>query len=416
MTEDVNWIQSDGPIVEMTIDHERAIGRIVLDTGHSIEFPIDPPPAGESAVNRASYLPHAGILRMLLTNGAEVSAELDLLDTATARRGRPVIYLDQGHWSTLANVSYNPKRVSKRDIKPAIRLLELANQKEIILPISSAHMIETGATYATKRQNLASTMLEASHGWIMRDPLDVRQSELVSTFLKRYRKVEPNPASIFTLDHSLLYARDATRGHRYSPRGKSPAIVRALTQKLVEVLSTYDTLADPRRIDGESDSSKWAEHHRNLAQEMARNKERPEKRRTLGILAATIDVQREIAFAATTAGVSTDQLKEWYELYREHDLTQMPFLGLYADSVAFRLANAQRKWSGNDLIDGLFLCCATAYADAVAGERGATEYIKRSWGWRSDAAPIFATLPELLPYIEENLLPATGKPENVEQD
>jgi hypothetical protein len=53
---------------------------------------------------------------------AEVSSPL----TGDPTKGRPIVYLDQGHWSTVAQVIVNPDLVRKKsEIEPALEFRSL---------------------------------------------------------------------------------------------------------------------------------------------------------------------------------------------------------------------------------------------------------------------------------------------------
>jgi hypothetical protein len=43
-----------------------------------------------------------------------------------------------------------------------------------------------------------------------------------------------------------------------------------------------------------------------------------------------------------------------------------------------RLRNADQTWEANDLVDIMFLCCASGYADVVVGERRAIGYLRQA--------------------------------------
>jgi hypothetical protein len=77
---------------------------------------------------------------------------------------RPVVYLDQRHWITLAQRLHSPDEVAERDREPAERLIELARSKLIALPLSSANLWEIAPT-GPHRRDVALTMVELSRGW-----------------------------------------------------------------------------------------------------------------------------------------------------------------------------------------------------------------------------------------------------------
>lgn len=70
----------------------------------------------------------------------------------------------------------------------------------------------------------------------------------------------------------------------------------------------------------------------------------------------------------------------------------MPFLRLFADALSVRLLNRAR-WEPNDLIDMLYLACAAAYADGVAAERAASNYLNTAWQDRPKPCPSSADSP-----------------------
>jgi hypothetical protein len=59
-------------------------------------------------------------------------------------KGRPAVYLDQNHWSKLAWATVDPSKVANRDeLAAAMRIIELAVDAGIVLPLSSSHITET---------------------------------------------------------------------------------------------------------------------------------------------------------------------------------------------------------------------------------------------------------------------------------
>jgi hypothetical protein len=79
----------------------------------------------------------------------------------------------------------------------------------------------------------------------------------------------------------------------------------------------------------------------------------------------------------------------------------MPFLRLYADALGARLLNPTTRWVPNDLIDMLYLACAAAYADGVAAERAAAQYLSTAWQGRPAACPVAPTLGGLVSHLTD---------------
>ena len=55
----------------------------------------------------------------------------------------------------------------------------------------------------------------------------------------------------------------------------------------------------------------------------------------------------------------------------------------------------------NDLIDMLYLACAAAYADGVAAERAAAQYLSTAWQGRPAACPVARTLGRLVSHLTD---------------
>lgn len=85
-------------------------------------------------------------------------------------KGRPSVYLDQNHWSTIAKTVVSPESVPEADRAAARRILKLGNDGGIRLPLSSATMQETAALFGDKRYQIGITIASLSGGWQLRDP------------------------------------------------------------------------------------------------------------------------------------------------------------------------------------------------------------------------------------------------------
>ena len=86
-------------------------------------------------------------LTMRLRGGETLVVELggDGEDDVPAP-GRPVVYLDQRHWITLAQRLHNPEAIARDDRQPAEHLIELSRSKALVLPLSSANLWEIAPT------------------------------------------------------------------------------------------------------------------------------------------------------------------------------------------------------------------------------------------------------------------------------
>ncbi|WP_435209421.1 hypothetical protein [Micromonospora sp. bgisy143] len=108
-------------------------------------------------------------------------------------KGRPAVYLDQNHWSKLAWAMVDPSKIASRDeFAAAMRIIELATDAGIVLPLSSAHFTETYPLYGDRRYNLGLAMAHTAGGWELRSPMKVWDNE-VAVMLATHKDV-PLPA------------------------------------------------------------------------------------------------------------------------------------------------------------------------------------------------------------------------------
>ena len=145
-----------------------------------------------SAIVAMTWVPRANAMVFETDRGDNVAAELPTVDDLAPLNGRPVVYLDQNQWSTLANVVHAPERVPVAEAEAAHTLIDMALASKVVLPLSAGHMSETCKwTNRDRRYALALTILKLSRGWQMRDPLELRRSEVRGALLARYRDEHP---------------------------------------------------------------------------------------------------------------------------------------------------------------------------------------------------------------------------------
>lgn len=361
----------------------------------------------EITVRRSVYFLDSNKLVLEFTHGKPAIIEMHDIGRIQKVTSKPVLYLDQCHWSTIAKAIFEPSRISQEDKEAAGVIVRLALRNEIILPISSGHLVETTSLYNTTRQNLAATMIRLSRGWQMRHPLNVRQQELLAVLTDRYGAGYPSDYKVFTLEP------DAIKAIKYDPtkppkRTKAASEIAMLIESLSSIIGTCDTLMDPERIDTEL-TTRWSDRYASVSQDLKNLGFTRARRRDVALGLAVVDVNEEIARASAAINMETMQLEEWITTHLIGDLKKMPFLGLYADVLDFRLSNFNTKWNPNDLIDMLYLTCAAAYADLVVAERGATNYLMQAWRQRPGRAPVVKSLPESLNNIKQIISTRNGQ-------
>ncbi|MFI1536522.1 hypothetical protein [Streptomyces anandii] len=346
----------------------------------------------DSALREVSYDFSSGVIRLESVRGDrfEVAPE----EAASKSIRPPVVYLDQCHWSTLSNSIFDRARIrNEKDLEAAERLIEWAEAGRVIIPVSSAHALETSALFDERRQNLASTILRISRGWQMRSPIAVRTHEMSEALSKAYTASVVLPE----LDVFSLAAGAMDTKERVTETSDLPPDLSKLTNRLTAFASIYDVLMNPERVP--STVPGWHEHFNRVSMDPEFQARSPKQKAIDGRALAISDVVSEGVAAAHRLGIPMEEHLA-VELYER--IESMPSLRVYGDAIGHRLA-IRAKWEPNDLIDMLYLGCAAAYADVVVAERVATNYLQRSWRGGHQECPVVAKLPDAVEKVSHLL-------------
>jgi hypothetical protein len=291
------------------------------------------------------------------------------------RARRPAVYLDQNHWSTMAAARHGHRPVRPQEKQAALRLAELAESGQILLPVSAAHLVETTPMHGAPRVALAGTVLALGRGWHMRNPLHVRVEEMLRAV---QGAAVPLAAEVF--------APGADRFFASLPGGQvTQSPVTALEQLLgamPAVLGLYEAVIDEQAIHDEGGVAQmaaagWARNFAELAAELRERNEPAEMVRRAAYANLLIDIKDDILRVALAAGVPPEAVIN--RLTGGDDpVASLPFLSQMRQMLFARLRNAGQGWEANDLVDIMFLCCAAAYADVVVGERRAVGYLRQA--------------------------------------
>jgi hypothetical protein len=307
-------------------------------------------------------------------------------------RTRPVVYLDQNHWSTLAAATWRPSaRVAEREKVAASRIVELARDRAILLPFSSGHAVETGPLYGERRLQHASMVLELSGGWQMRNPIAIRARELQQDLAGE----DPRAPGVFTLEPNVLFASQG-------PRPPSGGPIEETLKRLSWLTAVYETFLDeeePDMNDARAKADRWAAVHKTVASSMAGLRSQEERRHMAREFLLT-DLRIEIATAATVRGVSPARTATWHAERLNVGLGSLPYVGRWEKVLFHRLSNTGERWVASDLLDLNFLSAAAAYADVVVGERQTSEYLSRAQRAAMPGAIVCSKLHDALPSIE----------------
>ncbi|MDQ0811186.1 hypothetical protein QFZ63_002900 [Streptomyces sp. B3I7] len=346
----------------------------------------------DSLLREVSYDFSSGVIRLESIRGDRF--EVDPEGAASKPVRPPVVYLDQCHWSTLSNSVFDRTRVrNEKDFEAAERLIEWAEAGRVIIPVSSAHALETSALFNERRQNLASIILKISRGWQMRSPIAVRIHEMSEALSKAYTDSAPlSGLDVFSLAAGAMDTKERATLPSDLPPGLSK-----LTNRVTAFASIYDVLMNPERVP--SPVPGWHEHFNRVSMDPEFQARSPKQKAIDGRALAINDVISEGVATAHRLGISVEGSLA-VELYERID--SMPSLRVYGDAIGHRLA-IRAKWEPNDLIDMLYLGCAAAYADVVVAERAATNYLQRSWRGERQECPVVAKLPDAVEKVSHLL-------------
>ena len=139
----------------------------------------------------------------------------------------------------------------------------------------------------------------------------------------------------------------------------------------------------------------WAAQFQGFASFLAQDPTGPELKRRRTHLKFIDDLGRELAEGAHQAGVSPDEMSDWTIHHSEHDLRDMPALGLYREVIHEKLCNPRLVWEQNDLTDMMYLTVAAGYCDYVVGERSHISHLRnglRRMGRKSAVHPNLCSL------------------------
>jgi hypothetical protein len=303
---------------------------------------------------------------------------------------RPVVYLDQLHWISLAQQRHAPQKLNEATASAATELIQLAEAQRILLPLSAGHLTEMAHLEGRWREHLGLTLMALSRGWQMRNPVAVRKAE----FLRAMRG-ESSRTPVFTLQPDALFAasKPSERATDLTPPFDD------LLPRLTWASALYAAVLDDEAIDmreGHEAAERWAAGFPSLAHHMRQHQTSAEHARINARARLIADLGDETAMAARRAGLSPEQYSQWLLDELPHHLRDMPYVGRLYEVLYQRLRNADDKWERNDLIDMNFLCCAAGYADIVVGEKQTSEYLRRAESRSAPGAVICRTLPEAI--------------------
>lgn len=327
--------------------------------------------------------------------------ELGTVKDPSPIRDRPVVYLDQNQWSTLSKSLFAPQRVSDAERLAAVRLLKMAEAGDIILPLSSAHLSETGAwSNDAGRSELARTILAGSRGWQMRDVLEVRAEEFRHCLAALTGTDVAPPAPVITLepyaalDPSVRGENDGLSLPADLPEAWKFGYLSTLSNT-VYVACLLDREPTPR-----GSLAGWLSRVQEFSSWLDGERQRSKSdRRKAARLFAAADATKEIAAAAAEIGATPTQATEWFAGAWDQMSLGAPGITLFRSVMVDKML-AGARWEENDLTDLMYLCTAAAYADHVVGERRTIGLLRQSVRRIDTAVQLHAKLATLVQSLD----------------
>ena len=373
-------------VLRLELDTVSGRARVEFADGRTVSEAVTRPvPPGSTALSTLSYCLAQRALTVTTLRGDTVEIRVYEPDSPGSR---PVVYLDQAHWSTLSRHLYGTGPVSVADREAADELIRRARAGRIELPMSGGHMVETAALYGRKRQDLACAVLALSGGWRMLDPVRVRKAEFGAVLTDGHA---PTRSQVFAVDGDGLF----------TAAGDPRAQIGSLVQGLAVVAANADTLLDPDAMQCVKPTG-WAQSCANVAGDPAFQAVARPRRRKVAQALSLEDVRVEVAQVAASLVRPPEPAQAIERLQAAvRKVDAAPFFALYTDVLDERLSSFHTHWEPNDLIDMMFLSCAAAYADVVVAERIATNYLNASWCERPGRCPVVRTLGEAVTRLDQ---------------
>ncbi|KKK92938.1 hypothetical protein LCGC14_2697880, partial [marine sediment metagenome] len=332
-------------------------------------------------------------LTMRLRDGATLVVEFGAGgESDVPEPHRRVVYLDQRHWVTLAQRLHNPDAIAKVDRRPAEQLIELSRSKMVVLPLSSANLWEI-APRGRHRRDLALTMVELARGWQFRDPVSVRGQELRRAMAGESAALAEE---VIALEPGAIFNSGVPSLEDTGMPDDWHVLFERLTHSEASLAAMLEDDAPAEAQKRRAIAAAWAEPYHHLAVQMrdAGTSREHIRINTLGRLID--DLKTELAQAASAARMDQDQFAAWLRDEVDEAIETMPYVRTLREVLYHRLSNADDRWSGNDLADSQFLCCAAAYTDFIAAENKFGDYLQRAERRYPENAKTVTTLPNLV--------------------
>lgn len=345
-----------------------AISVVLRSDGKILSEPLKPGLFDGGSVTEITHLMDDLRAIFVTANGDSALVELPSVENSSIVGGRPSVYLDQNHWSTLANAIHAPERVRESERAAATRIIALRRSGEIILPLSSAHLSETLKWRdRSRRSALALTIIQLSSGWQIREDTAVRAHELDVMIGRHFGSSAPPVPPVITLEPYAVQASSAARLRRPSP-ADFPAGVALSLQALTAISVNFSILLGDESI-AITPAVDWARSKQTYSETLHTKPWDAARKRAAAAGFVVDDARNELSRAISKAGIRMRDYAAWLDGGFWSDLAHAPAVQLFSEMMVGRLLNAGTKWTPNDLFDMLSLSNAASYADYAVADR-----------------------------------------------
>ncbi|MGK3955273.1 hypothetical protein ACLKOZ_03680 [Arthrobacter sp. R4] len=332
--------------------------------------------------------------------GHLIVAEVYSPSTEDPLHGRPSVYLDQNHWSTLAQAIFDRSQIkhpAERDA--ADELIHLAQDGGVVLPMSSGNVRETANLYGDHRYKVGASLASLSGGWQLRHPLAVWRAELMRVLAQRHGVEVPTAATlpVVTLEpHALL--DDDVQAHAMEPDDPQLFILAMSNPSVL-----LELLVEPGKAE-RIDPHAWVTSNQEFAEHLASGPYTKPQKEQAAYARAWTENGSLVSAALRELGLAVEENamkpKEIQKLF-----AHMPALGAFTKLMVMRQINVSHKWRPNDLTDLIFLSCAAGYVDYVAAEKHTgtqLRQLKRSMPHGTDTSNVHTSLGSLVEKIRSD--------------
>ena len=239
-------------------------------------------------------------------------------------------------------------------------------------------------------------MAHLSHGWQIRNPLDLWKHEVGRSIRERLGLMEnatilhpivTEPGALFGSDTSLGVTDETPELDKFMAMLTMPSVM-------------LDVLVDPERIPKNS-LTKWVTHHATItAQIHAEHLPKEQRRR----LARRRYWNENIGYYTTAYRRLTNSTD--FPTFSDAELTRLfadsPMVGLVSELFIRRFIDHMSKWERNDLIDMLHLSSAAGYAQYVCAEAHTGTQLQDAQRALGRPKTVFTTLHDLVTAVRSD--------------